>query len=83
MAIAQAALGISGLPNFLSGQSVLRFAEQVKVDVESRLKDAQRLRAALEKRAADFGITGQEFERPYKNLRGCWLMEKVRFVVHD
>ena len=70
VAIAQAALGISGLPNFLSGQSVLRFAEQVKVDVESRLKDAQRLRAALEKRAADFGITGQEFER-LKTARGA------------
>ncbi|KAI8463972.1 MAG: hypothetical protein J3K34DRAFT_441942, partial [Monoraphidium minutum] len=22
-------------------------------------------------------ITGQEFDRPFKNLRGCWLMEKV------
>ncbi|GBF96590.1 hypothetical protein Rsub_09336 [Raphidocelis subcapitata] len=22
-------------------------------------------------------VTGQEFGRPYKNLRGCWLMEKV------
>lgn len=22
-------------------------------------------------------VTGQEFDRPYKNMRGCWLMEKV------
>ena len=26
-------------------------------------------------------VTGQEFGRPYKNLRGCWLMEKVRITV--
>ena len=23
-------------------------------------------------------ITGQEFDRPFRNLRGCWLMEKAR-----
>ncbi len=23
-------------------------------------------------------VSGQEFERPYSNMRGCWLMEKVR-----
>jgi hypothetical protein len=22
-------------------------------------------------------VCGQEYSRPYKNLRGCWLMEKV------
>jgi hypothetical protein len=24
-------------------------------------------------------VTGMEYDRPYKNLRGCWIMEKVRF----
>ena len=27
--------------------------------------------------SVDDVVCGQEYSRPYKNLRGCWLMEKV------
>jgi hypothetical protein len=60
--LAQTALGISGLPNFLSGQSVLKFSELVKMEVSQNLDLAQKLRTALQERALDFGETG-DFER--------------------
>lgn len=60
--LAQTALGISGLPNFLSGQSVLKFSELVKMEVSQNLDLAQKLRIALQERALDFGEAG-DFER--------------------
>jgi hypothetical protein len=63
VALAQAALGISGLPTFLSGQSVLRFSEQAKANVTAQLDEAVRLRSAIEQRAAEFGAAAPDFER--------------------
>ncbi len=60
--LTQTALGISGLPNFLSGQSVLRFSERVKENLSLQLDQAQKLRAALQERAPDFDETA-DFER--------------------
>jgi hypothetical protein len=50
------------MPNFLSGQSVLKFSELVKADASHNLDLAQKLRTALQERAQEFGETG-EFER--------------------
>jgi hypothetical protein len=61
--VAQAALGISGLPSFLSGQSVVRFSELVKAETLKLHEPAARLKSALEQRAADFSLGGKSFER--------------------
>ncbi|HEY0793385.1 MAG TPA: hypothetical protein VGD78_20150, partial [Chthoniobacterales bacterium] len=61
--VAQAALGVPGLPSFLSGQSVALFSELVKAHLPAFQEAAPKLKTALEQRAADFGCDGQSFER--------------------
>ncbi|MBV9997779.1 MAG: hypothetical protein JO015_01570, partial [Verrucomicrobia bacterium] len=78
--IVHTALGVAGLPSFMSGQNVARFSETVKAEVE-RLKlqeTAPKLKAALEQRAADFGCTGQAFERLVTAQEGVKLALSIR-----
>jgi hypothetical protein len=78
--VAHAALGVAGLPSFLSGQNLVRFTELVKAEVE-RLKlqeTAPKLKAALEQRAADFGCGGHPFERLATAQEGVKLVSAIR-----